>query len=52
LVILYFKARSHYVAQTGLEIAILLPQPPPIVGITDKGHHSQLKVLFSFEIII
>jgi hypothetical protein len=40
-----FEAGSHSVVQAGLELLILLPQPP--AGITGMYHHFQLSVIFS-----
>jgi hypothetical protein len=41
------RAGSHYATQAGLELMILLPQPPE-AGIIGVNHHAQLCLWFLF----
>jgi hypothetical protein len=43
-----FQTGSHYVAQDGLELSILLPHPPEPC-ITDVSHYAWLTTLFDYS---
>lgn len=45
---IYFETRSHYVAQAELKLALLLPLPPELAGITSMCHNAWLIALNLF----